>query len=96
MALLSSWTVLVRRQEISPCEAWMVLTIASSFLLPLAAAIHNPFTVDGEGIGIFLGIMSMIWINTSATWFCKLPWERIISCLYSDLLMLSVDFERVC
>src|SRR6202035_3203949 len=53
IAILTSWTVLVRNREISPCEAWIVLQLATVFMSPLPVALFNPATVRFEGIGIF-------------------------------------------
>jgi hypothetical protein len=69
IALLSSWTVLVRGQEISPCETWLVITLTASFTVPLGMALFNRHTIIGEGIGIFFVVISLLWLGISTTRF---------------------------
>ena len=61
IAILSSWTVLVRNKVISPCEAWLVITLTSALTVPAWAALCNPYTVAGEGIGVFLLLGATEW-----------------------------------
>ena len=72
IAILTSWTVLVRNREISPCEALIVLQPATVFMSPLSVPLFNPATVRFEGIGIFLGMTSIIWaINRIELLVCR-------------------------
>lgn len=69
LAELSSWTSLVRREMISPCEAWLVITLLSSLGLGASVAVANPYTIEGEGLGIALTAVALVWNNISALWF---------------------------
>ena len=53
LAILFSMVTLIHRQSISPCEAWLVITLVQQLVYAALAALCNPHTVVGEGIGIF-------------------------------------------
>lgn len=69
-ALLSSWTILVRRKSLSPCEAWLVLSLIYGVGLDL------PEITGGEGIATVMSIICGLWLAISGIWFWgRLCWE---------------------
>lgn len=53
LAILFSTVTLIRRKTISPCETWLILTLIQQLIYASWSALCNPYTVSGEGIGIF-------------------------------------------
>src|SRR5271163_1828400 len=81
IAILASRTVPVRNGEISPCEAWLIISLMAMLSIPASVAVFNPHTIIGEGVGIFLICVALVWTNAAELWF----WTR----LYSDLPSLG-------
>ena len=69
LAFLSSWTAYVTLQEISPCEAWLVLSLINAYGTPRRAAIKHWNKRDGGGIGFALSAVSVVWESISLMWF---------------------------
>ena len=68
IAVLISWTILARRKTFSPCEAWLVLSILGVLFFPAGATLCNVANTAGEGIGIFLVVVSSMWLFISILW----------------------------
>ena|SRR5438046_2937073 len=82
VALLSCWTVLVCRQSISPCEAWLVLSLTHAYGTPRAAAINDSGRRKG-GIEILFCAISVIWQEVLSVWF--------FATLYRNLPLLKTN-----
>lgn len=85
VALLSSWTVLVSRQSLSPCEAWLVLSLTHAYGTPRGAAMDDSGKKTG-GIAILVCAISVIWQQVTFTWF--------FATLYRSLPLLGT-YNRV-
>ena len=68
IAVLISWTILARRKAFSPCEAWLVLSIIGLLFFPAGASLCNVEKIVGEGIGIFIVVVSSTWLFISILW----------------------------
>ena len=82
VALLSSWTVLVCRRSISPCEAWLILSLTLAYGAPQAAAINVSGKRKG-GIAILICAISVIWQEAVSVWF--------FATLYRNLPLLGTS-----
>src|SRR5271170_5023079 len=69
LAFLSSWTAYVSLREISPCEAWLVLSLINAYGTPRRAAIKHWTKRDGGGIGYAFSALSVVWESVSLMWF---------------------------
>ena len=69
LAFLSSWTAYVSLREISPCEAWLVLSLINAYGTPRRAAIKHWKKRDGGGIGFAFSALSVVWESVSLMWF---------------------------
>lgn len=69
IAILASWTVLVLNRNISPCEAWLVITLMSLLGVAAGLTLYNPELIIGEAWGLTLVCVSQLWAFASAIWF---------------------------
>ena len=69
VAILASWTAFVCRREISPCEAWLVLSLVNAYGTPRSAAIKHWNTKDGGGVAFGFALVSLVWQSVSFMWF---------------------------
>jgi len=67
LSLLCSCTILVRQQNLSPCEAWLVLSLTNAYTTPRAAAINNTGTSAG-GVALIFAAASIIWQGVLSMW----------------------------
>jgi hypothetical protein len=79
LAILFSMVTLIRRQTISPCEVWLVLTLVQQLVYAAWASLCNPYTLAGEGLGLFAFCLANITFSTVnlefwATTYKELPW----------------------
>ena len=77
ISILASWSVLARDKLISPCETFLVTFILNSVSLPAGLAILNPDAIVGEGIGLMLFILTMVWTNVATTWTYTKLWHTL-------------------
>lgn len=68
IAFLASWTILVREQEISSCEAWLVLTLLWALSAGLGVATTGQ-PLRGEYFVTLLSYGADIWAAVAAMWF---------------------------
>ena len=68
VSLLSSMTVLVSNQNISPCEAWLILSLINAYGTPRSAAINHACNEKGGIAMLFAGI-SVVWQGVFFMWF---------------------------
>jgi hypothetical protein len=70
VSLLASWTVLICRRDISPCEAWLVLSLINAYGTPRSAAIKDLRSEKTRGgiAFVFAGV-SVLWQSVSFIWF---------------------------
>jgi hypothetical protein len=68
VALLSSLTVLIYRRNISPSEAWLVLSLTNAYATPKAAALNSSGLKSGGVAQLFCSI-SGIWQDILLIWF---------------------------
>jgi len=69
IAILISWTILVRQKEISPAEARLVLGLLGLFLAPgLTSLLNSQYAVE-ESVGMALLLVSIVWVNIANLWF---------------------------
>jgi hypothetical protein len=77
ISILASWSILAADKLISPCEAFLVTFILNSVSLPAGLAILNPDAIVGEGIGLMLFILTMVWTNVATTWTYAKLWHTL-------------------
>ena len=68
VSLLLSWTILACRRDISPCEAWLVLSLINAYGTPRSAAMNDRGKKAG-GIGLSFAGLSEVWQSISFMWF---------------------------
>jgi len=69
ISFLASWTGLVSRQELSPCEAWLVLSLINAYGAPRPAAIKDWDKAKGGGVGYAFSAISVVWECVALMWF---------------------------
>ena len=70
LTILLSWTVLVCGQSLSPCEAWLVLSLANAYATPRSAAMKHPDSKTHKGgVALLFALLSTVWQNVSLMWF---------------------------
>lgn len=69
ISILSSWTALVRRKDISPCESWLVITVLAAMGQAGALGFTNYHSIEGEGLGMVMMAIALLWLNISNMWF---------------------------
>jgi len=77
ISILASWSILAADKLISPCETFLVTFILNSVSLPAGLAILNPDAIVGEGIGLMLFILTMVWTNVATTWTYAKLWHTL-------------------
>jgi hypothetical protein len=85
VSLLISWTILVSGQNISPCEAWLVLSLTNAYGTPRSAAINDSHKKNG-GVAILVSAIAVIWQAILFIWF--------FATLYRSLPLLGT-YNRV-
>lgn len=85
VSLLISWTILVSGQKISPCEAWLVLSLTNAYGTPRSAAINESRKKNG-GVAIIVSAVAVIWQDILFLWF--------FTTLYRSLPLLGT-YNRV-
>lgn len=68
VSLLTAWAILVGRQKISPCEAWLVLSLTEAYGTPRAAAMDDSGKSTG-GTAVLFCAISVIWQQIAFIWF---------------------------
>src|SRR5271170_217070 len=68
VSLLTSLTILASNQNISPSEAWLVLSLVNAYGTPRSAAINHSSDKKG-GIPIFFAGLSLVWQDVFFMWF---------------------------
>jgi hypothetical protein len=68
VSLLVSCTVLIRRQNISPCETWLVLSLINAYGTPREAALNNSGVRSG-GVAAMFSVLSVVWQDILFIWF---------------------------
>jgi len=61
IAILASWTLLVRHEALSAAEAWLILTIVSMLFIPAASAVADIKSTVGEGVALFCLYIAEFW-----------------------------------
>src|SRR5579862_2631170 len=68
VALLTALTVLIARRTISPCEAWLVLSLINVYGIPRFAAVNESPKNHG-GVAVLLCLISVVWQELLHLWF---------------------------
>ena len=68
LSLFTAWTILVAGNSISPCEAWLILSLTFAYGTPKFAAFNESQKLRG-GIGTVCCAISAIWLEISFLWF---------------------------
>ena len=70
LAVLGSWSILVARKDVSPAEAWVILSIVGTLWIPAGGALFCPTAIVGEGVGAFALLVAVFWnaIALSVFW----------------------------
>jgi len=68
VSLLMSLTILLSRRNISPCEAWLVLSLTNAYGAPKAPAINSTARRSG-GVALLFSAISGIWQDILMMWF---------------------------
>ena len=79
LSLYTAWSILViSHRSISPCEAWIILSITAAYATPQNAALTDPGVKMNGGFAILLCAISVIWqeiliLLFFATFYRQLP-----------------------
>lgn len=68
LAFLSSWTALVSREQISPSEAWLVLSLVNAYAAPRLPAIKHWDKSGGGGVAYAFSAISVVWESFAFVW----------------------------
>ncbi|KAE9373359.1 hypothetical protein N431DRAFT_482418 [Stipitochalara longipes BDJ] len=68
ISILASWSVLARDKLFSPSEAYLVTFILNSVNIPATMTLINSDAIAGEGIGLVLSLVALVWGVTASTW----------------------------
>ena len=77
ISILASWSILARDKLISPCEACLVTFILNSVTIPATLTLFKPNTIAGEGIGLMLFLLTMLWTTVATTWTNAKLWHTL-------------------
>jgi hypothetical protein len=77
LAILFSTVTLIRRKTISPCETWLVLTLIHQLIFASWSALCNPYTVLGEGLGIFTLCFANVAVASVALQFWATTYSKL-------------------
>jgi hypothetical protein len=77
ISILASWSILAGDKLISPCETFLVTFILNSVSLPAGLAVINPDAIVGEGIGLMLFMITLVWTNVATTWTYAKLWHTL-------------------
>ena len=80
LSLFTAWTILVAGNSISPCEAWLILSLTYAYGTAKHAAFNESDKIKG-GIGTVYCAISTVWQEISFLWFFGM--------LYRDLPQLG-------
>ena len=70
LTILLTWTILVSRRTISPCEAWLILSLANAYATPREAAIKDwECEKERGGVAMTFALLSVVWQSVSFMWF---------------------------
>src|SRR5271156_1660250 len=83
IAILVSWTILVRQNAISPVEGWLVLNLVAMLMIPAFVAVFNPYIGVEETVGVTALLVAITWTDIGCVWF----WAR----LYRELPALGTS-----
>jgi hypothetical protein len=82
LSLFTAWTILVANGALSPCEAWLVLSLTAAYGAPRHAAMNDSEKTNG-GIAIMCCAVSVIWQEILFLWF--------FATLYRELPLLGTS-----
>ena len=91
IAILTSWTVLVQRQEMSPCEGWLILTLTGMLAIPAAVTCYDFDSIIGETFAFDLVFLSFLWTASSAIWFWATLYQSLPLLGTNDLVWFFVN-----
>jgi len=91
IAILTSWTVLVQRQEMSPCEGWLILTLTGMLAIPAAVTCYDFDSIIGETFAFDLVFLSFLWTTSSALWFWATLYQSLPLLGTNDLVWFFVN-----
>ena len=69
LAVLCSWSILVARKDISPAEAWIILSIVGILWMPASCALWSPNAIVGEGVATVALLVAQVWNATAMCLF---------------------------
>jgi hypothetical protein len=68
LSLFLAWTILVVRRSISPCEAWLILSLSAAYGVPRFSAMNETESSKG-GVAIICCLVSCLWQEILYFWF---------------------------
>ena len=68
LSLFAAWSILVAQQAISPCEAWLILSLSAAYGAPRFVALNETECSRG-GIAIVCCMISVLWQQILYLWF---------------------------
>lgn len=82
LALFLAWTILVVRRSISPCEAWLILSLSAAYGVPRFSAMNETESSKG-GVAIICCLVSCLWQEILYFW--------LFTTLYRELPLLGTS-----
>lgn len=82
ISLFTAWTILVARRSISPCEAWLILSLSAAYGVPRFSAM-NEMECSKGGIATVCCLVSILWQEVLYFWF--------FGTLYRELPLLGTS-----
>jgi len=76
LSLFTAWTVLVSRRSLSPCEAWIVLSLSYAYGTPRYSAINEGEESKG-GIATLCCLVSVLWQQILYIWFFAVLYREL-------------------
>ena len=76
LSIFTAWTVLVSRHSLSPCEAWIVLSLSYAYGTPRYSAINEGEESKG-GIATLCCLVSVLWQQILYIWFFTVLYREL-------------------
>jgi hypothetical protein len=76
ISLFIALTVLISRHTISPCEAWLILSLTAAYGVPRFCALNEKDHPTG-GIATLLCLISLLWQHVLYFWFWTIQYRQL-------------------
>jgi hypothetical protein len=76
LSIFLALTILVSHHEISPCEAWLILSLAAAYGTPRFCAVNEKSTPK-RGVSTFCCLCSLLWQQVLYFWFWTTLYKQL-------------------